>query len=174
MNRAYLKVGASVLLLAAAGTLVYFELREPPAPPVSRLAWFYDLNTDNLFAANAESPPIDAPSGPQRDGKPAGVRAYVFACGDCAAEKERQVAWLETFTVKPTGPGWEPDGRRRPAAPPPPESMATPSETGGSLVKKPEGIRWIRSATEQGKAIQVVADCPDGKPPRPCKPPVPK
>ncbi len=55
--------------------------------------YFYDLGTDQLFAAPAtELPPIDAPSGAGN-----GVRVYVYGCGDCS-DANRFIAYLEKYT----------------------------------------------------------------------------
>jgi hypothetical protein len=45
--------------------------------------WFYDVNTDKLFMAQYSLQPVAAPSGPDANGNPAGIRADVFSCGDC-------------------------------------------------------------------------------------------
>ena len=61
--------------------------------------WFYDLNTKKLFVANGDNiPPIDAPSGKLADGRPAGVRAYVFSYVDDPKESECFIGYLEKFT----------------------------------------------------------------------------
>lgn len=66
---------------------------QPVAPPlqkpVTNTVYYYDLGTDQLFVAPpADVTPIDAPSG-----KDNGVRAYVFACGDCSGQTF--IGWLE-------------------------------------------------------------------------------
>ena len=62
-------------------------------------AWFYDLNTGQLFRAKSNGlPPIAAPSGPLPNGEHAGVRAKVFACGDCSDPSNRFIGWLEKLT----------------------------------------------------------------------------
>lgn len=83
--------------------------------PDMSLIWYYDLNTNEKYEVkwdgygpeqfNAQIPPQPAPSGPlQRDwppplkkGDPAGVRVYMFACGDCS--NEQFIGYLETFPV---------------------------------------------------------------------------
>ncbi len=58
--------------------------------------YYYDLNTGQRFADKASlTAPIDAPSGPTPKGKNAGVKAYVFSCGDCSDETQQFVAWME-------------------------------------------------------------------------------
>jgi len=166
-----LKIVGATVLLAIAGALFYFQYGMPSAPAVSRASWYYDLHTRKLFAANLESPPIDAPSGVQVDGKPAGVRAYVFSCGDCAIDLQRTLAWLETFDDKPTGPGFDANGGRRPAAPPSAGGASSPSWLAGSKVKKPDDKDWVHNASEEAKVVKALEDCPNGAAPKRCTPP---
>jgi hypothetical protein len=67
----------------------------PAAYPV----WLYDENTDRLYVGSSHDiPPVAAPSKSNAsDGRPAGVRAYVFGCGRCD-EVGRVVVYLERFT----------------------------------------------------------------------------
>ncbi len=104
MSLAQNKPLAVGLILACLGGAVglYFLLSpdDPQPEPAVELVYYYDVNTKALFTASAkEWPPIDGPSGkPGPDGKPAGVRAHVFACGSCADEKNRFVGFLENLT----------------------------------------------------------------------------
>ena len=62
-------------------------------------AWFYDLNTGELFTAKTDKlPPIKAPSGHLPNGEPAGVRAYVFSYAKEPNESDYFIGFLETFT----------------------------------------------------------------------------
>ncbi len=76
--------------------------REGPGD-VGRYHFFYDLNTGKLFVADAlEIAPIEAPSGkpfalPDGTEIPAGVRAFVYACGECDP-KTRKIGYLEMYT----------------------------------------------------------------------------
>ena len=59
--------------------------------------WYYDLNTGKLFTAvSGKIPPIKAPSGPLPDGKPAGVRAYVFSYTKEPNAPDKFIGFLET------------------------------------------------------------------------------
>jgi hypothetical protein len=69
----------SVLLL---GGVWCWAGREPADRryPANKKAWFYDLNTGELFSASGKQiGPIEAPSGPLPDGGPAGFRAHVYS-----------------------------------------------------------------------------------------------
>ena len=88
----------TVLLLL---TIVIGLLSSGEAPEVKeyKKGWFYDLNTGKLFVAKSKLiPPIEAPSGPLENGKPAGVKAYVFSYKDEPNESERFIGFLEAFT----------------------------------------------------------------------------
>lgn len=53
-------------------------------------AYYYDLDTGQIFSAPLGSTPILTPSG-----KPRGVVAMVFGCGSCAPS-QRLLGWLQT------------------------------------------------------------------------------
>jgi hypothetical protein len=62
----------------------------------SKKAWFYDLNTGELFSASSKHVgPIEAPSGPLPNGEPAGYRAHVYSFLRDPNESERFIAFLE-------------------------------------------------------------------------------
>jgi len=74
-----------VLLVLAIAKI--FNHEPPPKPVVIENDWYYDLNTGKLFIAEAGlEPPIQAPSGPTPDGKPAGVRGL---CPELQVRSER-------------------------------------------------------------------------------------
>lgn len=155
--------------MLAAGILLYWQLRPAPLGVIQKTDWYYDLQAGKLFVAWLESPPIEAPSGKLPDGKPAGVRAYVFSCGDCAVSEERQVLWLETFTVKPGGPSFDANGKRRP--PTPPGNIASPDAGGVPLVKRPTDLDWVKNGSEEAKKMQSLPNCKDGSKPKRCSAP---
>lgn len=62
-------------------------------------AWFYDLNTGEIFTADSDKlPPIKAPSGLLANGEPAGVRAYLLSYVNEPNESERFIGFLEKLT----------------------------------------------------------------------------
>lgn len=87
---------AGVLIAAALiAVAVVITMRSGSAADAPRQAWFYDVQTGQLFAAAAsEIPPVDAPSGPGN-----GVAAFVFGCGSCN-EADRFINHLLTYTEK--------------------------------------------------------------------------
>lgn len=90
-----------VIMLVVLGA----EALSGPAAISAGKVWYFDLNTGELFAArDGQTPPIAAPSGPQPDGAAAGVRAYVFACGDCGNKSERFVGYLQVYSLESKQP----------------------------------------------------------------------
>jgi hypothetical protein len=61
-------------------------------------SYFYDVATDSVFVSGSQDlPPITGPGSKHSDELTA-VRAFVFACNDCAKENDRFVAWVEAYT----------------------------------------------------------------------------
>jgi len=98
-------------------------------------AWFYDLNTGELFTAKSELVgPIEALSGPLADGQPAGVRAYVFSYSYNPKESELFIGFLEMPDEDTSGSdqsGW---GR-------------------GKLIRRPEDNQWVKATSKDGRDI---------------------
>lgn len=131
---------AAVVLVLAAGAF-YFNLRTPPET-VDRL-WYFDLNTQQLFAAADQVPPIAAPSGPI-DGKPAGVRAYVYACGTCDPATNK-TGWLETFPPEAGIAGSY-------------ASLGYDFPLGAStLIKRPNDKEWVKADSSEAREIKEEA-----------------
>ena len=57
------------------------------------LQYFFDLNTSEIFEERPQWGPIETSSGLYQ-GMPAGVRAMVVACDNCAIALDRRVAWV--------------------------------------------------------------------------------
>jgi hypothetical protein len=126
-----------------------------------RYAFFYDVNTKDLFAAPVHAvPPIKTPSGNQ--GQPAGVRAYVFQYQDNTDPNSGYfIGWLET---QDPSAGKDVYVRFR---------TAKGADWGkGMLVKRPEDRDWTQANTPQGRAIIESAKKPDqkGRIPKPVYP----
>lgn len=98
------KIGGTVaaVLLITAVTLILTQKGDSRGFVVTG-AYYYDLNTKKLFdGPREELLPIDAPSGPLQAaepadiGKKAGVKAYVYSCGECK-EGEWFIGLLEYY-----------------------------------------------------------------------------
>ncbi|NQU09158.1 hypothetical protein HQ590_00080 [bacterium] len=147
---------------------IMFIWRSARRPPATTRTWFYDLNTDQLFPAPLGAvPPIAAPSGPQADGAPAGVRAYVLGCGGCDAS-QRFIAYLESYTE---------EARTRldraHETDPTEVVLSQYDESAGILVRQPTAGEWVERSSPAGQ--QVLADgtanrCPAGVFPQQCYP----
>lgn len=156
------------LMGIAAGIVIvgcmYILFREVgPARPSTVYYWYYDLNTNKLIIAPDQIPPIPTPSG-LNEGVNAGVRAYLFSCGECSDKLQRFIGYLETF---------------------PPEAQASLNnavgyggigdnpDRGRNLVKRPTDEKWVEAASDDGvKVMSVRAEaCPNGYPPKACDDP---
>lgn len=123
-----------VLAISAAVVSVFWVFREPSNH--AGKAWFYDLNTNELFDAPATSiPPIEAPSGNLPDGTPAGVQAVVLE-----GNGERKIAYIFTY---------------------PPETKAHLDRLNAGHFDETDGmvspVRWLR-AVEGGAWVAETSD----------------
>ena len=110
-------------------------------------AWFYDLNTGELFVTRFKSiPPIDAPSGPLANGEPAGVRAYVYRYAG-QAEDEKFIAYIEKFTPQAADLMKSRD-----------KEIRAKAWQEGRLVRRTDGKEWVSANSPAGMA----ADCDMG------------
>ena len=138
-NQGIATVIMGMMIFAALGFLalrIWGMLNPPPPPEDIVMGYFYDLNTKTLYVMPADTKiPMERPSGPF-EGDPAGVRAHVFACGQCAEESKRFIGYLE----KPI-----PEADRPP--PDDPRSEVT-------LVKRPEDSKWVESDSREAAAIR--------------------
>ena len=109
--------------------------------PEYRKAWFYDLNTGKLFTARSDLiPPIEAPSGPLADGKPAGVKAHVFTYAYEPNESERFIGFLETSDPNVIGFGK-------------PKTDSAQNWGHGKLIRRVEDEKWVSGSSEKARAI---------------------
>jgi len=145
---------ASVFLLL---TIVIWMLKpEKPLEQVelSDKAWFYDLNTGQLFVGRDDQiPPIEAPSGPLstesaagplQEGGPAGVKAYVFSYAREPNESERFIGFLETSVPKAIMERLESIK---------PKAGRTEQWGYGKLVRRLEDKYWVPGDSDEGRAI---------------------
>ena len=104
--------------------------------------WFYDLNTGQLFVAKSDAVvPIEAPSGPLPNGKPAGVLAYVFSYVPEPNDSQRFIGFLEM--PNPNFKGDSFDSR-----------LSGAKRWGqGKLICKPEDNKWVSANSKEGQAI---------------------
>ena len=141
---------------------VFSGMKPATSPPRIAQAWFYDLNTGDLFLAPADSEdPIRTTSG-DFEGHPAGVRAMVFSCGSCNKADERFVGWLEM-----PDPGLS--ARQIDVA----ESLPGEDAPSGLLIRSEKGDQWYPFESVEAAAIMQAAQsvCREGEQLRPCMAP---
>jgi hypothetical protein len=92
-------IAAVPILLLLIIIVVFLIPNNQPEKSNLKYVWFYDLNTNKLFKADADArSPIKASSGSLPDGSLAGVRAYVFTTVKEPNESEIIIAYLEKFS----------------------------------------------------------------------------
>ncbi len=154
-------VSAGLLLI-----LMVVQLLPDKAPEAQTFEkeWFYDLNTGKLFAVETgRTPPIEAPSGPRPDGRPAGIRAYVLAYTQEPNASERFIAFLETSA----------DSESNVLTQVRPASVSEIATWGrGKLIRRPDEETWVPADSRQGQEIYAEAFAPnhDGRRPTYCIP----
>jgi hypothetical protein len=128
----------SFFILLVAITILLWPRNNTPVVKEYKKAWFYDLNTGQLFIDKASKiPPIESPSGPMPDGSKAGVKAYVYSYVTEPTEADRVVGFL-----------WKQD----PQSSTPYDDSAKQWQT-GKLVKKTQGKDWVSADSTKGKEI---------------------
>ncbi len=154
-------ISITVVTVLVLLTTVIGLLSSGEAPKVKeyKKGWFYDLNTSKLFVAKSKlTPPIEAPSGPLENGKPAGVKAYVFSYKDEPNESERFIGFLEVFT---------PEARRNQTT-----SAKSRGDSAaelikqwgdGRLIRRVEDEQWFAANSNEGRDIIENAFSPNEK-----------
>ena len=148
-------IGFSVAFVcfAAAASVVALSTRPIPKAVMVKPRYFYDVNTSALFTASEDAPPIATKSEPLAN-QPAGVRAYVFSCGECSDEKARFIGFLHTYTPErrqKSLPAYEYARARDEAIP---RAGQRDLFTGaGSLVRRAEDSKWFEADSEEGMKV---------------------
>ena len=167
-NSSIVTLASLVVLILALGWMVQTSMLNRYNSADVPNAWFYDLNTGELFEAKSNAiPPIDAPSGNLPNGEPAGVRAKVFACGDRSDPAKQFVGWLEKLT---------PEAKQAIVQGQTGEGMSSSSSSigylEGLLVRSADGDRWVSANSREAmRLFQSPRDrCPKGEVLSPCFP----
>lgn len=185
-NSALVTVGAVVVLILSLGYIVWSSKGPGYGPRVIDI-YYYDLNTKQVFVGKSDQyPPIDAPSGrgyklPNGQEIPAGVRAYVFACGECPdvtglsldelQAKNAFVAYVEMYTMEVRDMLMKQAAGEAPSGPEQ-EGMMYEMFERGQLIADPAKLTWVLANTEQAMQIQSSLEgrCPGPEPIQPCLP----
>ena len=130
-----------VLLLASVLSRIVRGTRGPHFRE-SKKAWFYDLNTGELFSASSKHVgPIEAPSGPRPNGEPAGYRAHVYSFLRDPNESERFIAFLEKPDPNASVEALNPDRSNL-------QEWAR-----GRLIRRVGGDTWVAPTSRRGRQI---------------------
>jgi len=125
-------------------------LSGPSRPQVqeSKKAWFYDLNTGELFKGRADQDgPVKAPSGPLPNGQPAGLRAHVFTYVNEPNENDLIIGYLEM-----------PDPNFAQKTDTLETMIAARSDWGlGKLLRRVDDTEWVPADSPLGKYIMRQA-----------------
>lgn len=151
---------AAVLVLGFSIVMLWSVLQGATVKPVVHGEYFYDLGSssrdplDRLFVARSDrQPPIESPSKViMPDGTQAGVRAYVFTCGECSDRSTLFIGYLET--VPPPIPGARIPSSGR--------TVRTLDDSNWSPVSTPQGQKTILSPqTRCESEVRLKACQPD-------------
>jgi len=117
-----------------------------------REAWFYDMNTGELFTASSrKAGPIEAPSGPLPDGEPAAFRANVYSYVLDPNEAELFVGFLE----KPN-----PDASSRKKAP---DRSDFDEWAQATSIRRIDSNDWVPATSSAGEQIMAEMGRPNEK-----------
>jgi len=123
--------------------------------------YYYDRNTGKVFVRESETSPMAAPSGETPDGQPAGVRAWIFACGQCQGSYEG----MTPVEIAETGAELVYLTRQRAIDT---RNDVTVKQT---AVSKPGSDRWVSAGRPEAmRMMQYSGNCPKGKTVQRCRP----
>ena len=172
-NSAAATAAAVVLLCVALGVIVWSNTGGPGGIP--RDGYFYDLSSEELFVHRLnEYPPVIGPSNEQ-----AGVRAYVYACGECPRSRDIVgLSWQELREQTDAFVGrferWPERARAVLSGEIEPEDEYEQMELEltGPEVRTPDQDRWVpqNGAAEDMSGAHYGDGCPGGELPTYCLP----
>lgn len=168
-------IGCLVALLISA--FVIYRSVNPAASSATNWSkvWCYDLSKGAIIVGTEKTvPPFSITGAAAADGSPAGVRAEVFSCGDCADESQRFVGWLWKFTpevaktlqeiVDSKPKGFVDDN--------PYDSAVAQGDPNVMLIASPDRLGdWYPAHSEEAGQIKenLMSRCM-GQPAKPCSP----
>lgn len=166
-------IGLVLLALAMLGLAAWRMLGSGSAPEyLAPAAYYLDLNTGTCFVSLDDRSPIEAPSGPQSDGSPAGYLAYVFTCGSnikpdgMTLEQLRTsgggIAYISMYTPEAQQAKAELDGQSF-GDEDPRQYELTRTIRMGHLVAHPDTLIWYQADTAEAYQLLVEAHNTCGK-----------
>lgn len=157
------KIAAASLCLAA-GVVAYVAFRGKGVP--GERSYFYDLSEERLYTARTtELLPTDGVGGAPGDG----VLAFVYTC---KGGKERNIAFLQTFTPELSAKMREADAAHSAGRPPPEEIQDRVFLSSNTLVRRVGSGDWVPRSSDEGQAIIAILTrpCEGGGFPKLCSP----
>jgi hypothetical protein len=127
-------------------------------PEAQVKVWFYDLNTNQLFASTKNMiAPIKAPS--DKDGELSGVKAYVYSCEACDDPEKRTIIFLEKYTpeVKAKIEAHREEANNDNWV----VHYAYADDSSleeGILLRKPDDEEWISGAGSKGRSLKAIGE----------------
>lgn len=152
VNSHPLLIAGMASLSIALVALVLFVARRPASGSLmqSQTAWFYDVNTGQLFQGNPRrTGPIEAPSGPTTDGEPAGFRAHVYSY----VREPNDSEWFTGFLERP-----DPDAKAECSAS---DLRDFDRWAQSRLIRRPDDKNWVQATSAEGQAILRELTHPD-------------
>jgi hypothetical protein len=137
-------VGVTLFSVLLLGVVLLSAGRETPARRYQgdKKAWFYDLNTGELFSASSkQTGPIEAPSGPLPNGGPAGLKAHVYSYVLDPNASEHFVGFLER-------PDPQADAKQLAS-----DQSHFPEWARGRLIKRVDDETWVSPTSRRGRDI---------------------
>jgi hypothetical protein len=117
--------------------------------------YYFDLNKRVVFEGRTGRAPVEAPSGPTDDGEPAGVKAFIYACGQCKGS----YAGMAPNDIRNSA-----DGALL--------AYVQKAHEGFPMFSSPEEIQWVHFNSSKGDALAARRpDCSNGQQARRCHPP---
>ena len=175
-NSVVATTGAIVLLGVSIAVIVRTVIR-PPNPPRVVDVYYLDLDTSRIFVARSDQiPPIETMPGAAM---PMGVRAFLFACGQCPVDLKGftpeqlrsegvHIGWVEMYT--PEAKDWMQRVASGQAGPEGPDGMLDQGGIDaweqGRLIARfahpGDRMKWVPANSEPGfqimRALQDLCD----------------
>lgn len=153
-------VAASLVAALAVVALLVFLTRprgRSADDAAANRAWYVDLNDKQRFTAPDTLASVTRESG-DYESAPAGVRAYVFACGSCADEATRFVGYYEKFTPAVLERLMAAKITHYHQLGDPPPTWIEP----GRMRRAVDGQAWFSANTDEGRYIEteLYKKCP--------------
>lgn len=171
----WIKITLAFGCLLIAALLINYSWPAPAARPVVVNAYYYDQSTGRVFVDGGDLyPPVLPPSGDQHQGRPAGARAYIFTCDQCAdydgmtadevVSAGGFIGYLEVYTDQTLQALESPAGSNRIL------QDFQLRQAGSRLVRRLQQSEWVDSDSAAGQNIRDISGACGGRPAKPCMP----